>query len=148
MNSRINFFNENTSYIIKKKGELRKWIMKTIEGEGRDTGDLNFVLCDDEYLLALNRNYLQHDTFTDILTFPMSEENGKISGDIFISYPRIKENALSYNQKLEDELHRVMIHGVLHLLGYEDSSESERMEMREKESYNLDIFRSTSLSHQ
>lgn len=148
MNSNINFFNENIAYVIRSKRGLRNWILKAIDNEGKVAGDLNFILCDDGFLLELNKKYLQHNTLTDILTFSNDDENGCIGGDIFISFPRIKDNAITFNQRLEVELHRVMIHGVLHLLGYMDSSEKERTEMRDKEDFYLSILQSTTLTYQ
>ena len=143
----INFFNENISYIVRNKGELRKWIRNTIEGEGNVLGDLNFILCDDSFLVELNEKYLNNKDLTDIITFSLDEESGAISGDIFISLPRVKENAGIFQQKMELELHRVMIHGVLHLMGHKDSSNEEGLEMREKEDFYLGILQSTSLSY-
>ncbi len=104
--------------------------------EQKIKGDITFVFCSDDYLLKLNKDYLQHDYFTDIITFDYCEKN-IISGDIFISIDRIKENARQYNVTFENELQRVMIHGVLHLVGYKDKSEEEKKIMREKENFYL-----------
>jgi probable rRNA maturation factor len=144
MNCEINFFNESISYVIRKKGILRKWISTTIEREGKVGGELNFILCDDAFLSELNYKYLKHKTLTDILTFSFDDENGYLGGDIFISLPRVKENALKFNQRTEDELHRVMIHGVLHLIGYNDSSKQGKMEMRGRENFYLDLLKTES----
>jgi probable rRNA maturation factor len=140
MSWEINFFSENISYVVRKKGALRKWISGAIEREGKVAGDLNFILCDDDYLAELNFKYLRHKTLTDILTFPLDDENGSICGDIFISLPRVRENAQKFNQRLEIELHRVMIHGVLHLIGYNDSSKTEKDEMHHKEDFYLNLL--------
>lgn len=148
MNSRINFFNENLEYIVQKKKELRRWIFKVIEGEGYVAGELNFIFCDDQLLLGLNEKYLNHNTLTDILTFSLEDKEGVVGGDIYISIQRVKENAVSFRQKTAVELHRVMIHGVLHLIGYKDKSKQEKLEMTEKENFYLGIFQSTSLSYQ
>ena len=136
----INFFCENISYVVRKKGALRNWISRAIEREGKVGGDLNFILCDDDYLAELNFKYLKHKTLTDILTFSLDDETGGLCGDIFISLPRIRENAKKFNQLLEVELHRVMIHGVLHLIGYNDASKKEKDEMHRKEDFYLNLL--------
>ena len=140
MNCEINFFNENITYILRSKDTLRQWILNTIEEEGKVAGDLNFIFCDDIFLSNLNFKYLKHKSLTDILTFSFEDESGHLCGDIFISIPRVKENAREFKQKLADELHRVMIHGVLHLIGYNDSSKQEKTMMREKENFYLSIL--------
>ena len=136
----INFFTEGVSFVIRKKGLLRKWILNTIEQEGKVAGDINIILCDDMLLSELNLKYLKHKTLTDILTFTFDEECQKISGDIYISLPRVKENAALFDQRIEDELHRVMIHGVLHLTGYKDSTRNEKKEMRGREDFYLGLL--------
>ena len=140
MNSEINFFKENVALVIRKKDGLRKWILDAIEQEGKSCGDLNFIFCDDDYLADLNYKYLKHKTLTDILTFSFDDEHGSLCGDIFISWPRILENAETFNQKPADELHRVMIHGVLHLIGYDDSNRKVKAEMTEKENFYLRLL--------
>ena len=100
--------------------------------------DLNFIFCDDEFLFEINNTYLRRDSLTDIITFDYSNKNN-ISGDIFISIDRVKANALSFNESFEDELKRVIIHGVLHLLGYKDKSKKEKKIMREKEDFYLSL---------
>jgi rRNA maturation RNase YbeY len=140
MSGRINFFNESISYTVARKGTLRKWILSTVEMEGKVAGDMNFILCNEEYLSELNYRYLKHKTLTDILTFPFDDDRGWVCGDIYISQPRVKENAEKFKVRMEDELHRVMIHGVLHLLGYHDSSKTEKAEMRKKEDYYLELL--------
>ena len=144
MNCEINFFNESVSYVIRNKGELRKWILNTIEREGKVGREFNFILCNDSFLSELNFKYLKHKTLTDILTFSSDDKNGYLSGDIFISLQRVKENAVTFNQKTEDELHRVMIHGILHLIGYNDSSKQNKMEMTGKENYYLAMLKTAS----
>jgi probable rRNA maturation factor len=142
MTPEINFFTENIRYTVRKKGMLRRWILNTIEREGKVPGDINYIFCDDVYLSELNSKYLKHNSLTDILTFPADEENGSICGDIFISLPRIKENAVKFKQKAEDELHRVMIHGILHLAGYDDSTKSEKEIMTARENLYLSLLSS------
>lgn len=137
MNCEINFFIENIRFLIRKKTSLRNWISGIIIREGKSPGCLNFILCDDEYLSELNVKYLKHSTLTDILTFPAENDQVIVSGDIYISLPRIRENAKKFKQKTERELHRVMIHGILHLLGYKDSTLKEKATMRNKEDHCL-----------
>ncbi|MEL6916143.1 MAG: rRNA maturation RNase YbeY [Bacteroidota bacterium] len=115
------------------------WITRIIDVERASYAQIDFIFCSDEYLLDLNMRYLKHDTFTDIITFDYSD--GKvISGDIFISVERLKENAENFRVELEQELLRVMCHGVLHLLGYNDKSEADVLIMREKESQMIKLF--------
>jgi len=133
----IQFFEEDITYTLKNKTKVRQWITETIASEGFTLQELTYIFCSDEYLLQINRQYLDHDTYTDIITFDNSEEKGKITGDIFISIPRIKENAATFNVTETDELHRVIIHGTLHLLGYPDKTAPAKKKMTEKEDYYL-----------
>ena len=112
------FKNENLKFTLRNKTILKKWISATINKEKRKVGDITFIFCSDEYLLHINKQYLQHDTYTDIITFDYSEGDSAqpVSGDIFISIERVKENAEKFSTTFENELHRVIIHGVLHLL--------------------------------
>ncbi len=130
----ISFFNEDIDYKIKDKQKIRQWIGATIAAEGFDRiGELNFILCSDAYLLEINKQYLDHDTYTDIVTFDSSEEDNVIAGDIFISVERTTENALKFGVSERDELHRVIIHGVLHLCGYLDKKKEAKELMTAKE---------------
>lgn len=142
MNSkRINFFPEGIKYTVKNKGIIRKWIKETIQREGyQKLGDLNFIFCNDEYLLKINQEYLNHDTLTDIITFDSSEFENQISGDIFISIERIRENAKNFKVSEYKELLRVMVHGVLHLCGYLDEEASEKETMTTMENKYLSEF--------
>lgn len=134
----IQFFSEDIDFILKEKQKVRQWIGSTIKAEGfKRVGELNFVLCSDAYLLEINRQYLDHDTFTDIVTFDSSEDEGVIAGDIFISVERTMENAKKFNVSERDELHRVIIHGILHLCGYYDKKKEDKILMTEKEDYYL-----------
>ncbi len=117
---------------LKQKNKLKSWIKSIVEKEGMKVGDISYIFCSDDYLLEINKTYLQHDYYTDIITFDYNAEN-KIAGDLFISIDRVRENAEELNQSFEDELHRVIIHGVLHLLGYKDKTEKEEKLMRKKE---------------
>jgi len=136
----MNFFNENITIVLSNKRILRKWISEAIEREGKEAGDINFIFCNDDYLLELNFKYLKHNTLTDILTFSLDDEDGILCGDIYISLPRVKENAIKFNQKLQDEVHRIMIHGILHLAGYKDKTKREKFVMRIKEDYYLELL--------
>jgi len=132
----ITFFNEDVGFEIRNKKLLKIWIKETILAEKKLPGLISVILCSDEYLHKLNQEYLQHDTYTDIITFDYSESN-TISGDLFISIERVKENATAYSKKLADELHRVIIHGILHLCGYDDKNEKDKKEITLKEDEHL-----------
>lgn len=129
----INFFREDISYQIEEQKALKAWVTKVIITEGYTPGEINYILCSDEYLHKINQEYLNHDTLTDIVTFDLSEEEKEITGDIFISIDRIKENAATLKTQERDEFHRVLIHGVLHLIGFEDGTPDEKSFMRKKE---------------
>ena len=129
----IQFFEEDVAYKLKDKAKVKAWIKDTIVAEGFKLSELNYIFCSDDYLLQINQQYLHHDTYTDIVTFDNSEQEGVIISDIFISIPRIKENAEKFKVSVVDELHRVLIHGALHLLGYKDKSASDKKKMTEKE---------------
>jgi probable rRNA maturation factor len=129
----IQFFEEGITYKLKDKTKVRQWIKDAIAAEGFKLSELNYIFCSDDYLLQINQQYLDHDTYTDIVTFDNSEEDGVIVSDVFISIPRIKENAEKFNVSETDELHRVIIHGALHLLGYKDKSAADKKKMTEKE---------------
>lgn len=132
----IHFFWEDTSSNLKQKIRLRNWITNTIKEENKRLGELTFIFCSDAYLLSINQEYLNHNTYTDIITFNNSEDD-RITGDIFISLERVHENALRFKVSEQDELHRVMIHGTLHLLGYTDKGKDAKALMTSKENYYL-----------
>ena len=131
-------FTSNTNFQLRHKTVLKSWIKEVVGKEGKKMKDLSFIFCDDMDLLDKNSKYLNHDTLTDILTFDYSENNN-ISGDIYISIDRVKENAKTYKVTFENELDRVMIHGILHLLGYKDKSKKDQKAMREKEDFYLSL---------
>lgn len=135
--ARINFFTEDITYTLKHKTIIKKWIEATITAEGYKLEELNFILCSDEYLLRINQDFLQHDDYTDVITFDNSEELKTIVGDIFISLERIKENAAEFKSTVIKELCRVIIHGTLHLLGYKDKTKAAKTLMTEKEDFYL-----------
>jgi probable rRNA maturation factor len=134
----IHFFEEDITYNLKNKKRVRQWITATIIEEGYELDELNYILCSDAYLLLINQQYLDHDTYTDIITFDNSTTDKEIAGDIFISINRIRENAIKFKQHITDELHRVIIHGALHLLGYKDKTPNDNKNMTQKEDQYLD----------
>lgn len=136
MENRINFFQEGTDFRLRQKKLLRSWMLSCIRSENFEAGEINVIICDDDYLFRLNRQYLDHDTLTDIITFDNSE-NESISGDLFISIDRIRENAKKFYVRIAEELHRVIIHGILHLCGYGDKTDQEKEIMRSKENVYL-----------
>ena len=133
----IDFFYETQVDIDETK--YTDWIIKCVTAYQESIDYLNYIFCDDEYLLEKNRHYLKHDYYTDILTFPY-ESNKGIAGDIFVSIDRVKDNAEQYNSSSDEELRRVMIHGVLHMMGFKDKSKSEQEEMRKQEDACLKLF--------
>ena len=135
----IYFYQQESTYILKQKNILRNWINRTILTEGHQLQILNFIFCSDEYLLKINEQYLHHDTYTDIITFDNSEMPNNIAGDIFISIDRIRENAKFFKTTFRNELHRVIIHGTLHLLGYADKTAKAKKLMTEKEDEYLNL---------
>jgi probable rRNA maturation factor len=140
VNSKIRFFSEETNFIFRNKLKTRRWLYDVVREESGFPLNINFIFCSDEYLLSLNKKYLQHDTYTDVLTFPDFTHPNKLSGDVFISIERIKENATKYDQPFNMELARVMVHGLLHLLGYKDKTTKEKELMSLKEDYYLNCF--------
>jgi len=139
----ILFFNEDTKFSLKNKRALKKWIKLSIEKEDKTPGQINYIFTSDNYLLSINQKYLSHNYFTDIVTFNYCTEK-VINGDIYISLQTVKNNSCLFNVTYEDELYRVMIHGVLHLIGYNDSTNAEKLIMREKEDYYLAILKNLS----
>jgi probable rRNA maturation factor len=135
----INFFNEDITYSLKQKIHLKNWIRDTIEAEGYKLLEINFIFCSDDYLLKINEEFLNHSTYTDIITFDNSEKTGHILADIFISIERILENAAQFNTVVTDELHRVLIHGTLHLLGYTDKPKTKKVLMTAMENKYLNL---------
>lgn len=127
----IDFFSE-TEFNLQNTEEVANWVSKIITNENREEGEISYIFCDDEYLHKLNVEFLKHDTLTDIISFDNSLGN-QINGDIFISVERVKENANSFNTTFENELHRVIIHGILHYCGYKDKNKTEAALMRKKE---------------
>ena len=138
--SKISFISENSDFKLKNKTLFKEWINSVILKEKKILGgEINFVFCNDEYLLSLNEQFLKHDTFTDIITFDYTE-NGVIAGDVVISIDRVKENAEKFEVAFEVELKRIIIHGILHLIGYKDKNEKDKVEMTSKEDFYIKEF--------
>jgi len=129
----IRFFNEDTAYKLARKQNTRQWLSQQAIAEGETVGELNYVFCSDEHLLGVNREFLQHDYYTDIITFDTSETDARIDGDIFISVDRVADNAAQLGTPPDQEMRRVMAHGLLHLCGYGDKTPEEVVTMRAKE---------------
>jgi probable rRNA maturation factor len=135
----INFFEEDVQFKLKQKKNTSEWIKLAVSQEGKELGDINFIFCSDTYLHKINVEYLNHDTLTDIITFDNSENDEVIEGDIFISIDRVQENSAQFNRPHDEELHRVIIHGVLHLAGYDDKTAASKREMTKKEDAYLSL---------
>lgn len=134
----VSYFNEDIKFDFKEKRLTNRWLKLVAESEIRRLGDISIIFCSDNYILDVNMKYLQHDYFTDIITFDYCEGN-TVSGDLFISIDSVRENAAFYGTEFKDELNRVIVHGVLHLIGYDDHSEEDIKEMRAKENYYLSL---------
>ena len=137
----IQFHTQDISFNLPHKTKLRKWIENVVQSNGNRTlKGIQYVFCSDAFLLTLNKDYLHHDTFTDIITFDNSDHVNEIEADIFISIERIRENAVKWQVPVDQELNRVMIHGVLHLLGFNDKTKEDKVLMREKENECLNLL--------
>jgi rRNA maturation RNase YbeY len=132
-------FNYETDFELDNEEQYEDWISRIIESEGFDEGEINYIFCDDEYLHKINVEYLDHDTLTDIISFDYTVGN-LIQGDIFVSIERVKDNASDFNVSFEDELKRVLSHGVLHYCGYKDKSPKDEALMRSKEEEKMQMF--------
>jgi len=136
----IQFFNADVAYTVKNKTILRSWISAVIRKEGYSLDDLSIIFCSDEYLYKMNVEYLKHDTYTDIITFDLSTVKKQINGELYISIDRVRENAKSNLVPISNELHRVMIHGTLHLCGYKDKSLQSKKLMTSRENESLKLL--------
>lgn len=134
----VRYFKEDTKFDFKHRLINNRWLKMVAESEIRRLGDINIIFCSDNYILDVNMKYLQHDYFTDIITFDYCEKK-VLSGDLFISVDSVRENSIFYGTGFEDELNRVIVHGLLHLIGYDDHSEEDIKVMREKENYYLEM---------
>jgi rRNA maturation RNase YbeY len=136
----VNFFTEDIRFNLPKKQKRKQWLKSIALSESFLITELNYIFCSDDYLHQMNVDYLNHDTYTDIITFDNSEEKSKIEGDVFISVDRVRENATKHNISEELELSRVISHGLFHLMGYKDKSKEEALKMRSKEEYAIELF--------
>lgn len=130
------FISQYTAFSLPEKNAVRQFILAVIRRENRKAGLLHFIFCNDRFLHSLNKKFLKHNTFTDVITFP--EPAKKLSGEIYISIPRVKENAKKYGIPFEKELLRVMLHGILHLCGYSDKTKKQKERMKKKENFYLE----------
>jgi probable rRNA maturation factor len=133
----IHFFSEQTEFKLKNKTQIRHWIRSVIRQYNKKITNLNYIFTTDSYLLEINQKYLNHNTYTDIVTFDQSTKQNRLEADIYISIDRIVANSQKLTTDFEDELHRVIIHGVLHLLGYKDKTLSDKETMRKRENHYL-----------
>lgn len=134
----ISYNFEDTDFLFKAKTLTNKWLRLVAESEIRRIGDISIIFCSDNYILDVNQRFLGHDYFTDIITFDYCEGD-RLSGDLFISVDSVKENSVEYNTEFADELNRVIVHGILHLIGYDDHNEEDVAQMRSKENYYLSL---------
>ena len=132
----VSYFTQDCSFSFKDKRLTSRWLKFVAESEAKRLGDISIIFCSDNYILDVNIKYLKHDYYTDIITFDYCEGN-RLSGDLFISVDSVRENAAFYGTEFMDELNRVIVHGVLHLIGYDDHSEEDIAVMRSKENYYL-----------
>ncbi|MBA4300658.1 rRNA maturation RNase YbeY [Algoriphagus alkaliphilus] len=136
----VNFFSEEIKFDLPQKLKRKAWLKKIAQSENFKLGELNYIFCSDEYLYQINVDYLNHHTYTDIITFDNSEEEETIEGDIFISIDRVKENATNHQENEESELSRVLSHGIFHLMGYKDKSKEQAELMRSKEAFAIKLY--------
>ena len=134
----INFYSEN-DFKLENNDLYKNWLNRVISSEDKRLGEISYIFCDDEYLLDINQRFLDHDTYTDIISFDDSMGN-LLNGDIYISTERVEENAAEFNEDFETELKRVIVHGILHYCGYKDKSEEDAALMRRKESEKIKLF--------
>jgi probable rRNA maturation factor len=137
----IHFFSEDVPFELQEKLRRKRWLKNVALNAGFRVQELNYVFCSDEYLFQMNVDYLNHDTYTDIITFDNSEKEFSIEGDIFISIDRVRENAKIHAQEEAVEITRVLAHGLLHLMGYKDKTKEEASLMREKEEEAIELYR-------
>jgi len=132
-------FNYEIEFQLENEDQYSSWISNVILSENKKEGDINYIFCDDEYILEINKQYLDHDYFTDIISFDYSVGN-ELHGDIFVSIDRVRENAIDFNVTFDEELKRVLVHGVLHYCGYKDKSVEDEQVMRSKEDEKIKMF--------
>lgn len=133
----ISFYTADLTYQLRSRSDLRKWLQQVAKSEGRSIQELNIILCSDEYLYRMNVQFLKHKTYTDIITFDQGTTKAIVQGELYISLERVRENAGSLGISIKDELHRVMVHGLLHLCGYGDKNPVAKKKMTSKEDFYL-----------
>jgi len=136
----INFLSEGIKFKPKNQSKLKNWITRIVKSEGSELSSLAYIFCNDSFLLTINQDFLKHKTLTDIITFDYSE-GGDIDGEIYISVERVKENALKFEKSFDEELRRVIVHGVLHILGFNDKTLAQKSAMRKKEEACLSLWK-------
>lgn len=134
----IIFHFETDGFKLNNKEQLTSWLLQVIVEEEKEIDSINYIFCNDDYLLKINKEYLNHDYYTDVISFPYS--SSPIKGDIFISIDRVKENSQNFDSDFQTELHRVMVHGLLHFIGYNDKDEASKKEMNAKENHFLRLL--------
>ena len=134
----VTYNTEDIDFLFKGKLKNNKWLKLVAESEIRRLGDIAIIFCSDNYILDINQRFLQHDYFTDVITFDYCEGD-RLNGDLFISIDSVRENAIEYGTEFPDELNRVIVHGILHLIGYDDHTEEDIKQMRAKENYYLSL---------
>ena len=135
----LRLFYQGTRYRIRNTSAVLRWIRKVIQTEGQRADEISFIICTDAILLPMNQQYLRHNTLTDIITFPFHAKGDPLAGEIYISIDRVRENAKAFEVRQQDELHRVMVHGILHLAGYRDKTRGQKAQMRKKEDAYLSL---------
>ena len=136
----VHFYFEKVDFTLRDRGELKSFIYSLIVKEKKNLNNLNYIFCNDKALLKINRKYLDHNFYTDVITFDLSSSPNEILADIYVSVDRIKENAKSLKLSLKEEFHRVMFHGLLHLCGYNDKTEAQKRLIRKKEDFYLNLY--------
>lgn len=136
----IHFHFLTGGFTLKHRTRLKAFLLDLFQREGKEADSINYIFCDDEYLLQINREYLDHDTYTDIVTFELSEKEEGLLSDIYISVERVRANAATFGTSFTRELHRVIFHGALHLSGYKDKKKEDAQRMRAKEEENLELY--------
>jgi rRNA maturation RNase YbeY len=136
----VHFYFEKVTFPLKERKKLKRFINSLIIKEKMNLNDLNYIFCDDKALLEINRKYLNHNFYTDVITFDLSSSPKEILADIYISIDRIKENAKGLKLSLKEEIHRVMLHGLLHLCGYNDKTVAQKKLIRKKENFYLNLY--------
>ncbi len=134
----VRYYCEDVKFLFKNKIANNRWLKMVAGSEIKTLGDISIIFCSDNYILDVNIRYLHHDYFTDVITFDYCEGN-KLSGDLFISIDSVRENSIEFGTEFDEELHRVIVHGVLHLIGYDDHTPEDQKIMRAKEDYYLSL---------